>query len=418
MFDRMIKLLCVLSAALLAVACVQEKKDNDASQTEDASGVRSDAALKIAIYYVGDAKCRAQLEAKKLNEQHIEKVLQANNDAKYMEDGKNTHRLDGVNAALISKEYQGKKENPMLGGDMFLQANDIPRTLATLEDNCRRLLLSVDAEELPSISSQNLYHTSGKSEEDAEAVDWPTRFAADFGDFGGKITCGGDEREELNSLCSFAQINDGKRYFAYLYPKPGEDTIAAEVTYMQQGKELTETITIENIARDELQLPGTQLSAIKVIADCGDDNSCLFADDESLTYKLECRVEGNQACGNGFSFKVGRLACDEGGSCDKIPSTTRDKLCSGAATVADLSEHEINLKCEFLVGANGNDGQVQMRTNASHLAGRLCVTTTTTSKGGTEVLKEDNPLSMKESACGKVGKDGNEYRLELSFALE
>ena len=400
MFDRMIKLLCVLSAALLAVACEQEKKDNDASQTEDASGVRSDAALKIAIYYVGDAKCRAQLEGR--TEEHIAQVLQANNDAEYMEEGKNTHRLDGNGAELVSKEYRGKQENPMLGGDMFLQANDIARTLATLKDHCRHLLLSIDSEDMPRLSSDNLAT-------DTEAVGSAARFTADFGDFGGKVTCGNGRRGNL-SLCSFAQINDGKRYFAYLYPKPGEDTIAAEVTYMQQGKELTETITIEDIARDELQLPTTQLSDIVVNADCGEGNECLFAG-TAIPHSIECKVEG-EGCGNGFAFTVYQADCtDDPSKCSKTATPTSGKLCPGAATVADLSEHEINLKCELFKDLEIKR-QGHLRLNEQHLAGKLCVVTSTHIIKNVEGV---NNFTIKAGACGK---DGNEYRLELSFALD
>ena len=284
------------------------------------SGLLSAAALRVAIYYVGDVKCRAHLEAKRHDEQHhdeqhIEKVLLANNNSKYLQAGKNTHRLDGDRAELSSKEYiaslaKDKQENHRLGGDKFLQANSIARTLATLKDNCRRLLLSVDSEVLPSLSSVNLYHTSGNFEAGTDAADnfWPARFAADFGDFGGKITCASDQ---LNSLCSYAQINAGQRYFVYLYPQQGEDSLAAEVTYTRDGKELTETITIADIALNELQLPDTKLSDIVVKADCGEDNSCLFAKPQSK-YELKCEVEG-QGCGKGFTYAVARSACYDSG---------------------------------------------------------------------------------------------------------
>ena len=176
MFGR-VKNYLVLLGTLLAISCVQDKKDNF-SDTEDASGLLSAAALRVAIYYVGDVKCRAHLEAQEqeYDEQYIEKVLLANNNAKYLEAGKNTQRLDGDRAELSSKEYiaslaKDQQANTQLSGDKFLKNNSIARTLATLKDNCRRLLLSVDSEVLPSLSSQNLYHTSGNFEEGTDAAD-------------------------------------------------------------------------------------------------------------------------------------------------------------------------------------------------------------------------------------------------------
>ena len=420
MFGR-VKSCFVLSVALLAISCVQDKKNNF-SDTEDASGLLSAAALRVAIYYVGDVKCRAHLEAQEqeYDEQYIEKVLLANNNAKYLEAGKNTHRLDGDRAELSSKEYiaknKDKQANPPLGGDEFLQANGIARTIAALEDNCRRVLLSVDSEVLPSLSSQNLYHTSGNFEEGTDAADnfWPARFAADFGDFGGKITCASDQ---LNSLCSYAQIKDGKRYFAYLYPKQGEDSLAAEVTYTRDGEELTETITIADIALNELQLPTTQLSAIKVVADCGEDDSCLFVEHGPINYKLECGVEGEN-CGNGFAFAVEKIACDgDTALCSPATATptTRDKLCTGAATVAALSEDEINLSCKFssrlydkiIVSKKDN-----IRLSEQRLAGKLCAVTTSASDKTKDI--QINASECERDADGKL----QQYRLELSFALE
>ena len=420
MFGR-VKNCFVLSVALLAISCVQDKKDNF-SDTEDASGLLSAAALRVAIYYVGDVKCRAHLEAKGHDEQYIEKVLLANNNAKYLEAGKNTHRLDGDRAELSSKEYvaslaKDQQANTQLSGDKFLKNNSIARTLATLKDNCRRLLLSVDSEVLPSLSSQNLYHTSGNFAADSDAADnfWPARFAADFGDFGGKITCASDQ---LNSLCGYAEIKAGKRYFVYLYPKPGEDSLAATVTYTRDGEEQTETITIADIALSALQHPTTKLRDIVVHTDCGEDNSCLFADNDEDSYTLECNVEG-EACGSGFAFKVEKAKCGiRNNDCpSKKLTPVQGKLCAGTATVAALGQDEINLVCKFSMP----DGDVELSSNivqikAHHLAGKLCVVTkTTTASGGMTVFDR---LDIKSGACGKVGKDGKELRLELSFALD
>ena len=409
----------VLLVALLAVSCVQENKNRkDVSGEEDASGVQSDSALKIAIYYVGDAKCRTHMESEEGHtEQHIEKVLQANNAPKYMEEGKNTHRLDGNNAGLISKEYKGKKDNPIFGGDVFLKDNDIARTLATIENNCRRVLLSIDAEETPRIDSDNLVASN-------EEVNWPARFAADFGDFGGKITCGSSEAKELApSLCNFAQINDGKRYFAYLSPKRGENSLSAEVTYTREGKELTETITVEGIARDEIQLPTTKLSDIEVEADCGEDHSCLFATG-SVEYKLECSVQGD-GCGNGFAYEVIKpMVCANDGSptctqnTQKNTATVKEsRLCTEAATVADLSENEISLSCALSWSNSNSSPQrptLPLRINASHLAGKLCFVTVIQSNG-----RKVGSVAINANACERMpeGKLKN-YMLELSFSLD
>ena len=419
MFGR-VKSCFVLSVALLAISCVQDKKNNF-SDTEDASGLLSAAALRVAIYYVGDVKCRAHLEAQEqeYDEQYIEKVLLANNNAKYLEAGKNTHRLDGDRAELSSKEYvaslaKDQQANTQLGGDKFLKNNSIARTLATLKDNCRRLLLSVDSEVLPSLSSQNLYHTSGNFAADSDAADnfWPARFAADFGDFGGKITCASDQ---LNSLCSYAEIKAGKRYFAYLYPQQGEDSLAAEVTYTRDGEELTETITIADIALNELQLPTTKLIDIVVNTDCGKDNSCLFSNAEA-SHMLECKVEG-QDCGEGFAFTVQKEICDASEvDCPKATATpTSGKLCTGTATVAALVQHEINLSCEFSARLDGKitvSKTDNIRLSEQRLAGKLCAVTTS-------APDKTKDIQINASECERED-DGKlkQYRLELSFALE
>ena len=406
----------VLSVALLAISCVQDKKDNF-SDTEDASGLLSAAALRVAIYYVGDVKCRAHLEAKGHDEQHIEKVLLANNNSKYIEAGKNTHRLDGDKAELSSKEYiaslaKDKQANPQLGGDKFLQANGIVRTLAALKDNCRRLLLSVDSEVLPSLSSQNLYHTSGNFAADSDAADnfWPARFAADFGDFGGKITCASDQ---LNSLCNYAQIKDGKRYFAYLYPQQGEDSLAAEVTYTVGGKELTSTVTIEAI---KLGLfAGTKLSAIKVTADCGEGYTCLLEHD--FRVELECKVEGARVCNSGFAFTVERAGCNIGGCGKAELGEVKNALCTDAATVAALSQHQVSLVCNFIIdGKSESDKTLLLRTH--HLGGQLCVVTkknyiTTKNSIKIPIIEE-----IKASACERDGETLKPHMLELSFSLD
>ena len=415
MFAWMKGCMMVLLVGLLAVACVQQGDKDNTSKTEDASGVSSDSSLKVSIYYVGDAKCRTHLEGEGVAEEQIVKVLQANNDAEYMKDGKNTHRLDGDNAGLINKEYKDKKDIPIFGGEKFLKDNDIARTLATLENNCRRVLLSIDADETPSIDSNNLYHTSGNFTEGSDGVEnfWKQRFDADFGDFGGNITCGSDKQAELKSLCHFAQINAGKRYFLPLYPKAGENSLAAEVTYKRKSKELTEKITIEKIALNELQLPTTKLSDIVVNADCGEDNSCLF-DSKPNAHKFECQVEGKD-CGQGFTFIAQRTGCNVAACAQDTANATRDRLCTGAATVAALSEHEINLKCalSWHDAVTPQHSSLPQRINASHLAGRLCVVTTTLDDGYEKV----DSLVINASACEREpsGKLKG-YMLELSFA--
>ena len=59
-----------------------------------------------------------------------------------------------------------------------------------------------------------------------------------------------------------------------------------------QDKEQTETVTVESIALNELQLPTTKLSDIVVNADCGADNSCLFLSGWLLRISLRvaCRA--------------------------------------------------------------------------------------------------------------------------------
>lgn len=423
-----VKSYLVLLVAFLAVSCMQEKKTHvGGGDAEEASKLLNsgDAALRVAIYYVGDAKCKAQLKAKH-DKAHIDKVILANNNPKYMQTGKNTHQLDGDNAELISKEFianQVKQQDMLFGGDKFLQDNNIPRTIADIEDNCRRLLLSVDAEAPPHINSANLYHTSGNFNPFTEAADkfWPARFAEDFGDIGGQITCGSGTEEELNSLCSFAQINDGKRYFAYLWPKRGENSLSAEVTYTRQGKERKETLTIENITLEKQITADTKLSDIVVEADCGEDNGCLFTV-SSDEFELECKVSGGN-CGEGFAFEVLTVKDADGGGCEieegkckKTVGETRDRVCAGTATVAELSQNETNLSCSFLKdGKQKHITEPPLQISAQHLKGRLCVVTHT--KEGKTKIFVDN-LKIKEDACGKVGKVGDdEYRLELSFSL-
>lgn len=412
MFDWM-KSCLVLLAAQLVVACVQEGNKNNSSSTEDASGVVAEggAAVRIVIKYVGDAKCRAHLEAQGHDEEHIAQVLQANNKSKYIEDRKNTHRLDGDKAELTSKKFSTRKARPARSGDEFLKDNNIPRTLATIKDNCRHLLLSIDSEAMPRISSDNLAA-------DTEAVDAAARFTADFGDFGGKVTCGNGRKGNLG-LCRFSQINDGNRYFAYLSPKQGEDFLAAEVTFIRDSKEETETITVENIVLDQLQLPTTKLSDIVVEAECGGDNSCLFAVDTTTRYELKCSV-GGLVCEEGFSYTVEKPACDTSKKdpCPiKKPTLAQRQLCTDATTVADLSEKEINLKCTYAATtSNKPPRNHDLRMNASHLGGKLCVVTTIDKTDTVEEFLGN--LIIEESACERDNDKLKPYHLELSFAYD
>ena len=393
----------ILLSVLLVVACVQEGQRDNSSSAQDASGVtEGDAAVRIAIHYVGDVNCRKHLETEH-DEEHIAQVIQANNKAEYIKKGKNTHRLDGDKAELSSKEHVTKAAKPPRSGDKFLQANNIPRTLATIEDYCRRLLLSVDSEDMPRLRSDNIA-------DDTEAKD---RFTADFGDFGGEVTCGNGRNGNLG-MCSFSQINEGSRYFAYLHPQQGEKNLAAEVTYTQEGKEVTKTITVASIYRDQLQLPTTKLSDIEVKADCGEDNGCLFAKYDTNAYTLNCRVDGSK-CKNGFSFTAEKVKCnDSDNACPTTTEPKQGKLCTGTATVADLSEQEISLKCEFSMNKEVRGSrEIQIKTH--HLAGNLCVITRTTkNEHNHEGLSALDPLIIEESACEK---DDKAYRLELSFAL-
>ena len=134
---------------------------------------------------------------------------------------------------------------------------------------------------------------------------------------------------------------------------------------------------------------------------------------------LECKVEG-QDCGEGFAFKVFTTKEDdddtcetENGKCKKTSDTERNKLCSGAATVAALSEDEINLVCK-----SSKDSYIcpkckkKLRLRAQHLSEKMCVKSI---EGFWMVAN----MEIEAGACERDA-DGKlqQYMLELSFALE
>lgn len=157
-----------------------------------------DDEVKIAINYLGDNCTDPAVKTRHVN----------------MSD----HKLDGPNGELAVEEFKKVKNdnNLALSGDKFLSNNSINRSIDDIEANCRRLILSVDADSSPTITIEK-----GKIPE--KQAD---KFNKDFSEFK-DFSC-------PDEFCTSSNIQNGKRYFAYIEPS-NDDNFKAQLSYTYSG---------------------------------------------------------------------------------------------------------------------------------------------------------------------------------------
>ena len=195
---------------LLVLCCCKPYDEQDTK-----SLAKPDDEVKIAINYIGDDNCTDAF------------IKQRNT-------GMNDHKLDGKNGELIVEEYKDVKNNQnlTLSGDNFLSTNniEIERSIDAIEANCRRLILSIDADGPPTIVV-----TSGSIPQDQK-----TRFESDFSEFK-PFVC-------EDNFCTSNGIKEGKRHFAYI-ETDNKSTFSAKLTYTHDSTEKNNTpITLKDVA--------------------------------------------------------------------------------------------------------------------------------------------------------------------------
>ena len=201
----------VIALFVALVACKQYESDP--------SSLRSpNDQAKIAVNYLGDANCQKYLKGLDKNDTEIAEVIEKNK-------GFSSHLLDGKDGELITEEYRKSKasrNNLRFSGDRFFgdkRTEEGVLTIETIEENCRRLLLSVDANKTPTIEFTHGFVAKNQQQ----------RFSDDFsGEQFGDLSCEGD-------FCKFSKINDGKRYFVYLEPSKDNSDIVLALDYCADG---------------------------------------------------------------------------------------------------------------------------------------------------------------------------------------
>ena len=174
-----------------------------------------DDEVKIAINYIGDDNCK-------------------NDDARDKSSTMNDHKLNGPDGELVVEEYKDVKKNDelVLSGDNFLSSNGIVRSIDAIETHCRRLILSIDADSLPTIKV-----ISGSIPTNQRA-----RFEKDFSEFK-TFAC-------QNKFCTSNEINktkSSKRYFVYI-ETDDKGTFSAKLTYAHSGTTKSDTsITLKDV---------------------------------------------------------------------------------------------------------------------------------------------------------------------------
>ena len=161
---------------------------------------RAEDEVKIAINYLGENNCTdTAIRTKNTN--------------------MSSHKLDGPNGELAVEEFKEAmdKDEVVLSGDKFLATNKIERSIDAIEANCRRLILSIEADSQPTIKV-----TKGEIPENQ--LD---RFNKDFSEFK-PFTC-------QDKFCTSNEIKRGKRYFAYIKPSK-ENNFKAQLSYTYDSK--------------------------------------------------------------------------------------------------------------------------------------------------------------------------------------
>lgn len=215
---------------LFAILLLQCKKVGD---SKPSSSVSTDNALRVTATYIGDEKCVEYYEYEDQPEPFLEMavgVIADNHDA--VKDIA-THMLDGENGELISAERRKRVDNLQFSGDRFFARERKTLTLEGIESSCRRLVLSVDSDTLPTVEFK-----AGRARTKQRE-----RFTKIKLDRFGKLDCSGN-----TPFCTFSNVKEGKRYFVLVEPDNTKKKIRTAVTYHRDGKKLIHTITIPNIS--------------------------------------------------------------------------------------------------------------------------------------------------------------------------
>lgn len=215
----------MLGGSLLALFGVMVLVQCKLTVGKTESVFRANDDLKIAANYVGDARCRARLGEAGVDSAEIDRVISAHaNFAK--------HRLNGSDGELITKQFKEARGKPhaRLSGDRFLQRDSqVDFYMEHIEENCRRLVFSVDAEAEPTITFKHGFVANAQKD----------KFLQDFSDQGfGVLNCG-------QSFCTFSNIEGGQRYFAMLEPSTHHKNIAFTIDYVPQAATQSVSVDIE-----------------------------------------------------------------------------------------------------------------------------------------------------------------------------
>lgn len=228
MMYSQIVILVIVALSSMAITACKETEHLDPTSLQSAND-----QAKIAVNYFGDDNCRIYLKKLGKEDEDIAKVIEKNK-------GLSSHLLDGQDGELITEQYRTsntRRNNLKLSGDRFFSrepTGDEALTIETIEENCRRLLLSVDSSKKPEITLKHGFI----------AKDQQKLFSAEFSNENrfGEITCHDDK------FCTFSKINDGNRYFVYLEPASTHSDIVLGLKYhVGEESESIDTVTVKNI---------------------------------------------------------------------------------------------------------------------------------------------------------------------------
>ena len=223
-----IVILVIATLFLVTITACKETEHLDPTSLQSAND-----QAKIAVNYLGDDNCRVYLKKLGKGDDEINGIIEKNK-------GFSSHLLDGKDGELITEQYRTshtRRNNLKFSGDRFFSrepTGDEALTIETIEENCRRLLLSVDSSKKPEITLTHGFI----------AKDQRKRFSAEFSNESrfGKITCHDDK------FCTFSKINNGSRYFVYLEPASTHSDIVLGLKYhVGEASKSIETVTVKNI---------------------------------------------------------------------------------------------------------------------------------------------------------------------------
>lgn len=246
---------------LLALLALQCKKADEGGLYSIKTG---DDALKVAVNYIGNDKCRDYLD----DSSKAEEVIGKNNRVTRLA----THMLDGKNGELISEEFKAGRINAdslQFSGDrFFVDRNQL--SIEEIEANCRVLALSVDSEETPKIEFIKGGVRAGQHNIFAR-INLP-KF--------GNLTC-----DDIEPFCTFSNIKEGKRYFVLVVPDVMDKTMKAEVSWTENGENEHE-ITIPHLS-------------------CSNESICPPQPAPSPSPVTEFDLPGEFTAGDTFTSKIG-----------------------------------------------------------------------------------------------------------------